>query len=258
MGNLHQPSGDRAPSANRGIAAMTRRSLLTGSLAAAAGVGVFRWLESRPPDNDLPWPFRRSLEAEEWLSQQYFRPARLASEFSRGSASMPKVNGTIGMDDDDFDVSQWALEVDGLEARSRVLRLSLDSIRALPKIEFVTELKCIEGWSTPVRWGGARLSDFARQYPPQSAARGTYVALATPDGAYYVALDMASALHPQTLLCYEMNGQPLTIEHGAPLRLVVPIKYGIKNLKRIGRISFTRTRPPDYWAERGYDYYAGF
>ena len=84
-----------------------------------------------------------------------------------------------------------------------------------------------------------------------------YAALATPGGGYYVGLDMASALHPQTLLCYEMDGRPLTPEHGAPLRLVIPVKYGIKNLKQIGTIRFTDVRPADYWAERGYDWYAG-
>jgi DMSO/TMAO reductase YedYZ molybdopterin-dependent catalytic subunit len=54
-----------------------------------------------------------------------------------------------------------------------------------------------------------------------------------------------------------MNGQSLTPEHGAPLRLVIPVKYGIKNLKQVGTIRFTDERPPDYWAERGYDWYAG-
>jgi DMSO/TMAO reductase YedYZ molybdopterin-dependent catalytic subunit len=68
---------------------------------------------------------------------------------------------------------------------------------------------------------------------------------------------MASALHPQTLLCYEMNGTPLPPGHGYPLRLIIPVKYGIKNLKRIGNLSFSNERPPDYWFERGYDYYSG-
>jgi DMSO/TMAO reductase YedYZ molybdopterin-dependent catalytic subunit len=72
-----------------------------------------------------------------------------------------------------------------------------------------------------------------------------------------VGLDNASALHPQTLLCYEMQGAPLTSEHGAPLRLVTPVKYGIKNIKRIGAIKFQDTRPADFWAEQGYDWYAG-
>ena len=84
-----------------------------------------------------------------------------------------------------------------------------------------------------------------------------YVALETPDRGYYVSIDMESMLHPQTLLSYEMNGAPLSIENGAPLRLIIPIKYGIKSIKRVGKIYFSDTRPPDYWAERGYDWYSG-
>ena len=68
---------------------------------------------------------------------------------------------------------------------------------------------------------------------------------------------MASALHPQTLLCYELNGEPLTAQHGAPLRLVTPLKYGIKQIKRIGTLTFTDERPADFWAQRGYDWHAG-
>ena len=84
-----------------------------------------------------------------------------------------------------------------------------------------------------------------------------YVYLATPDEAYYVGLDMASALHPQTLLCDTMNWQPLTRAHGAPLRLYLTVKYGYKSLKRVGLIRFQDEQPPDYWAARGYDWYAG-
>ena len=68
---------------------------------------------------------------------------------------------------------------------------------------------------------------------------------------------MPSILHPQTLLAYEINGTPLPLEHGAPLRIASPTKYGIKQIKRIGRIEFTDERPKDYWAERGYDWYSG-
>src|SRR5581483_6235224 len=98
------------------------------------------------------------------------------------------------------------------------------------RVEMVTELKCIEGWSQVVHWAGVRLSDFAAKYglatrsgqPLDLAKRPkdilNYVSLVTPDGEYYIGLDMPSALHPQTLLCYEMNGQPLADIHGAPLR----------------------------------------
>jgi DMSO/TMAO reductase YedYZ molybdopterin-dependent catalytic subunit len=81
--------------------------------------------------------------------------------------------------------------------------------------------------------------------------------MATPDEDYYVGLDIKSALHPQTLLAYERNGQPLEWEHGAPLRLIIPVKYGIKNIKRIGLIRYTDDRPDDYWSEEGYDWFAG-
>jgi DMSO/TMAO reductase YedYZ molybdopterin-dependent catalytic subunit len=81
--------------------------------------------------------------------------------------------------------------------------------------------------------------------------------MVTPGEGYYVGLDMPSALHPQTLLAWEMNGEPLTGEHGAPLRLSIPVKYGIKNIKRIGAIGYREKEPADYWCERGYDFYAG-
>lgn len=140
------------------------------------------------------------------------------------------------------------------------LLLTMDAIRALPHVEMVTQLKCIEGWSEVVHWGGARLGDFIRAYPPARGARGRlprYVGLETPDRQYYVGLRMDDAMHPQTLLCYEINGHPLSIDHGAPLRLVTPLKYGIKHLKQIGSISFSDARPRDYWTENEYDYDEG-
>jgi DMSO/TMAO reductase YedYZ molybdopterin-dependent catalytic subunit len=137
------------------------------------------------------------------------------------------------------------------------LLLTLDHIRALPRVEMITQLKCIEGWSEIVHWGGARLHDFIAAHQPDAGALPKYVGMQTPNREYYVGLFKEDALHPQTLLCYEMNGQPLSREHGAPLRLVTPLKYGIKHLKQIGKITFTDVRPADYWAENGYDWNAG-
>ena len=107
-----------------------------------------------------------------------------------------------------------------------------------------------EGLSTSdAKWDPFSL-DLPEDLPP-------YVSMAMPDGGYYVGLDMESMLHPQTLLCYERNGAPLSQEHGAPLRLVIPVKYGVKNIKRIGTVRYSTLRPADYWAERGYDWYVG-
>ncbi|HWC97805.1 MAG TPA: molybdopterin-dependent oxidoreductase [Candidatus Sulfopaludibacter sp.] len=235
----------------------TRRSFLTGGIAALAGYGAWRWIGSRNPDGGVAWPLRRVLQTNEEFARDYYRPGRLARQFPRAESEMPKVNGTIGIDDDDFDIKEWRLEVSGL-ANEEAASLTLADIQAFPKHEFVTELKCVEGWSKRVHWGGARLADFARRYRPAFPGPDSYVALATPGREYYVSLDMASALHPQTLLCYEMEGRPLEYSHGAPLRLAIPIKYGIKNIKCIGQLQFTKSRPPDFWAERGYDDYAGF
>jgi DMSO/TMAO reductase YedYZ molybdopterin-dependent catalytic subunit len=140
--------------------------------------------------------------------------------------------------------------------------IPLTAIHQLPQYEMTTEFKCVEGWSRIVTWKGVRLADFLAKFGTTSK----YLGMTTPsDGVnangqrdqYYVGFDQASATHPQTLLCFEMNGQPLTQGHGAPLRLVSTVKYGYKCIKRLSVIDLTDTRPPDFWAKRGYDWYGG-
>ena len=235
-----------------------------GGAAALAGLVGWRWLVTRSEEDGLPWPFRRVLGLNERLARAAFRTSPTAPEFPRGAARRPRVNGRIGLDPT-IDPAAWRLRVVGPAGEAGARSFRLEEIQALPRVELTTELKCIEGWSTVVHWAGARLADLAaRSGLATRSGRGEghrdllgYTSLETPDAGYYVGLDMASALHPQTLLCYEMGGQPLTPDHGAPLRLVIPQKYGIKNLKQIGTIRFTDRRPTDYWAERGYDWYAG-
>lgn len=247
---------------------LSRRGFAYASAAALAGLAGWRWLVTRSAEDELPWPLRRALEFDERLARGTFRASRRSPEFLRSAARMPRVNGSIGLDSG-LDLSAWRLHVVGAAGDHARRSFTLDDIKALPRVEMTTELRCIEGWSTVVHWAGTRLSDLAAV--TGSATRGGrpadlvgkaddllgYAALETPDREYYVGLDMVSALHPQTLLCYEMGGQPLTPDHGAPLRLVIPVKYGIKSLKQIGTIRFTDRRPADYWAERGYDWYAG-
>lgn len=190
---------------------------------------------------------------------------RLAPEFSLDRVTKPeRYNGGEGLEGD-VDVADWRLSVSGLQSSD--LLLTMDDIRKLPRTEMVTEFKCIEGWSTIVHWAGVRFSDFLGSCFDKTGGRphevgqyvnvSKYVSLRTPDERYFVGWDIQSILHPQTLLAYEMNGEPLRPEHGAPLRLASSTKYGIKQIKRIGRIEFTNERPRDYWAESGYDWYAG-
>jgi hypothetical protein len=247
---------------------MTRRSFTVGGVAALLGLGGWAWLRTRYTEGGIPWPLRRTLEFNERLARGYFKGTRLAPTFPRAEAREPRVNGSIGLGDR-FNPSRWALRVETPAQQGPALTLTLDAIKALPRTEMVTQLKCVEGWSVVVQWAGARLADFMAAYrlgtrsglPPDPEAKPgdllAYVGLETPRGDYYVGLDMESALHPQTLLCYEMNGVPLALPHGGPLRLFTTVKYGYKSLKRIGTIRFTDQRPADFWAERGYDWYGG-
>jgi len=247
---------------------MSRRGFAVAGAAGLAGLAGWRWLVTRGEEGGLPWPFRRVLGFNERLAGAYFKGARLAPTFPREQARGPRVNGEIGLRGK-FDPAGWKLRVETPARAGPPLELSLDEVRALPRAEMVTELKCVEGWSAVVHWAGVRLADFAAHYrlgtrsgraPALADSPGdllAYVGLETPGRDYYVGLDVHSALHPQTFLCYEMNGAPLASAHGAPLRLVPALKYGFKSLKRVGTLRFTGRRPPDYWAERGYDWYAG-
>ena len=146
-----------------------------------------------------------------------------------------------------------------LEPGTPGLLLTLDDLLKLPRHELVTQFKCIEGWSQIVHWAGVRMADFLDLYPPE-LIRGQeprYVYMETPNGDYYTGYDMHAMRHPQTLLVTEMMGAPLTQYHGAPLRLHMPTRYGYKQIKRIGLIRYTDTKPDDYWTRLGYDWFAG-
>jgi DMSO/TMAO reductase YedYZ molybdopterin-dependent catalytic subunit len=220
---------------------------------AAAGYGAWRWAQTRPQEGSIPGPFRGMLRFNERLARDLYSEQRLAPRFPDNRVQPIRTNGLMGLSGD-YDPGQWQLNIN--QSNGAVKPVTLDEIQALPRIEQTTQLNCIEGWSVVIHWTGARFSDFCAKFAP-NALDEPYVGIGTPGNEYYVGIDMPSALHPQTLLCYEMNGAPLAIENGAPLRLVIPTKYGIKNIKRIGTITYADQRPADFWAEQGYDWYAG-
>lgn len=235
----------------RELRRLSRRGFLTMGVGAAVGFAGWKWLRTRPREGGVPWPFRRVLEANERIARAYFSPERLSPEFRPSDITRARVNGSQGLKSA-IDLDAWRLKIEGL---TPPVSLTLADLRQLPRHTMITELRCIEGWSTIVQWSGVRLADLMEKVPPPHIPR--YVSLETPDRGYYVGLDIESALHPQTLLALEMNGAPLSLPHGAPLRLAIPVKYGIKSIKRIGTIRYTDIRPADFWGERGYDWYAG-
>jgi DMSO/TMAO reductase YedYZ molybdopterin-dependent catalytic subunit len=258
----HMPERE-ALTTEQQIRRRTLKSFAWFGLASLVPYGAWKVLAGKPLVEGIPEKLRAILNTNEKIAATYFSNQHLAPTYALSEAAKKvRINGMEGIDDD-FDPATWELAI---SQPGKKLTLSLDDIKALPKYDLVFDFKCVEGWSQVQHWAGARLSDLVTKYelgtrtgqkPTGEADFFKHVGMETPDKGYYVGLDIASAMHPQTLLAYEMNGEAITAPHGAPLRLLIPVKYGVKNLKRIGSISFADERPRDYWAQRGYDYYLG-
>jgi DMSO/TMAO reductase YedYZ molybdopterin-dependent catalytic subunit len=240
----------------REMSRRTRRGFMALGAGAVVAAGGWQWLNAGyKRGGDIPSPLRTMLRFNERVVRSaLFSDDHLVKTYPSSAIGELKENGDFGLPDD-FDADSWNLRLMPLGGGLPV-SLTMDDLRTLPRHEETIDFKCVEGWSTVTQFAGARFSEFVAKFAPGSANAG-YVAMATPDGGYYVGLDAPSAMHSQTLLAWEMNGEDLADEHGAPLRLAIPVKYGIKNIKRIGKIAFGDTEPPDYWRERGYDFYAG-
>jgi hypothetical protein len=231
----------------------SRRSFVIGGAGVLGTGALWRWVQTQQRSDGIPSVLRRGLRINEsfWHT---VAGTRSAPEYELSRASPIRVNGRIGLGEP-IDLDAWTTRVEGPDGEL-LDELDIAAFAAMPQRDLVIDHKCIEGWSHIVHWGGVRFRDFYDRYADRVDA-AHYVAVETPDREYYVGWDMESILHPQTLLVLRHHGEPLDELHGAPLRLATPNKYGIKCLKRIGVIRFSRERPADYWAERSYDYDAG-
>ena len=134
-------------------------------------------------------------------------------------------------------IPAWRLTLDGL---SSGLAVSLDIHTLLTRHQIhdqITRFVCVEGWSAIAWWAGLKFDDLLQAYPPVSEAKWACLessvnldSSANPD-PYFVSIDLPTARHLQTLLATHLNGQPLRVDHGAPLRLLAPVKLGLKNIK---------------------------
>jgi DMSO/TMAO reductase YedYZ molybdopterin-dependent catalytic subunit len=244
---------------------ISRRNFISFTVFGAAAIGAYggwRWLYNSPQEatqitGGARVPLRRALNKTELAFRRFFSNNNLVKTYPKAMAAKKvRINSDIGIEaTKPFDPTQWKLQIK--KHNGEVLYITLDELKALPKTELIFDFKCVEGWDQISHWGGVKFSDMVDHYKLADQTQLQYAGMETPDKAYYVGIDMPSVMHPQTLLAYEVNDKPLPLAHGAPLRLIIPVKYGIKNLKRIGTISFSNTRPRDYWAELGYDYYSG-
>jgi DMSO/TMAO reductase YedYZ molybdopterin-dependent catalytic subunit len=147
----------------------------------------------------------------------------------------------------------WALEVSG--AVKRPLRLSAADLARLPSVTQRVDHYCVEGWTARTQWTGVRVSELARLAGLNPGA--AYVDFQSFDAGYHESWDLASALHPQTLVAYGHEGKPLSPYHGAPARVHSPVKLGYKNTKYLTKIVFMPERNGGYWSDQGYEWYGG-
>jgi len=190
----------------------------------------------------------------DWVQSKVFDPERLAAEYAESEITPEEGFRVNGKDAEapDIQAENWAVTVEGLVDRPGTY--SLETILRLPKRVMNTRHCCVEGWSMIPRWGGTPLRgllDLAGVKPDVK-----YIAVESADD-YTTSYDMPSALHAQTLLCYEAYGKPLSLSHGAPVRIVMPTKLGYKSAKWVRKIVATNDKPGGYWEDQGYDWFAG-
>ncbi|MGH7521398.1 MAG: molybdopterin-dependent oxidoreductase [Gemmatimonadales bacterium] len=191
----------------------------------------------------------------DWVGEKVlFSRTRLAREYdvSERAAQLPsyfisKVTPMLQ------NPAAWRLRVEGLVRRPQAL--SLDDLHAMPGTSYTVKHHCVEGWSAIATWHGVPVSAIAERCELLPAAR--YVRFDSFDSGYSNGWDMASAMHPQTILAYGMNDNPLSPAHGAPLRLYSPTKLGYKMTKYLVSVTFTAERPGGYWEDQGYPWFAG-
>ena len=216
----------------------------------------------------------KTLKFDDDVAEALFSPTRAVPTYQLSQAATALRNNYDGQTPDPGYIPDWKLTVAGL-ASGKVEKLTAQNIQELVsryggRHDQVTRLVCVEGWSMIAGWGGLRFADFLQAYPPMPGAKWARLDSSVnldgdgnPD-PYYVSIDLPTAHHPQALLATHQNNAeqqlvPLTVEHGAPLRLIVPMKLGLKNIKAITKITYTVDEPKDYWSDegRGYSYYDG-
>jgi DMSO/TMAO reductase YedYZ molybdopterin-dependent catalytic subunit len=203
----------------------------------------------------------RALTFDDDIAEALYSSNRTVRTYRRSDIT-PLRNNYEGRTPSPEYIKDWTLTLTGLESGKDVV-LRMPDLSLYEQHAQITRLCCVEGWSAIAGWSGVRFADLLRGYPPAVGTKWAAIESSVNlDGRgnsdpYYVSIDLPTARHPQSLLATHLNGAPLGADHGAPMRLVVPMKLGLKNIKAITKIAYTAEEPRDFWGERGYSKYDG-
>lgn len=224
-----------------------KRILTLGGLVMLSGCSL---TDDASVETFLSRVSRMNDKVQGWL----FDPNRLAPTYTEADITRPfPFNAFYGIDEVTVvDGDDYRLKVSGL-VRDRK-SWSLEELYALPKAEQITRHICVEGWSAIGRWGGTPFAGFLERIGADTTAK--YIGFKCADG-YYESIDMATALHPQTLLTFTYDGERLPPKYGFPMKLRMPTKLGYKNPKHIMEMYVTNTYPGGYWVDQGYNWFGG-
>jgi DMSO/TMAO reductase YedYZ molybdopterin-dependent catalytic subunit len=227
-----------------------RQSLSVGALAMLGGCD----LGSLSTDNGVDALLHSMSKFNDRVQALLFNPNRLAPTYDASRITKPfPFNAYYGIEDvPDIDPDTWRLDVSGLV--SDRTPWSVRRLRRLPQERQITRLICVEGWSAIGQWSGVPLHVFLRAIGADLTAR--YVGFRCAD-KYYTSLDMATALHRQTIMTLDYGGEALSGAYGAPMRIRVPTKLGFKNPKYVTALFVTNTYPGGYWEDQGYNWFSG-
>jgi DMSO/TMAO reductase YedYZ molybdopterin-dependent catalytic subunit len=234
---------------------MNRRKLLHRALALGAISTLPACDYNDPAHPDLADKFLHMMSSfNDRVQQALFNPRTLAPTFRPDQiSSPPRFNAYYDISQTPVvDLASYRLELSGQIQEKTPW--SLAALRGLPQENQITRLICVEGWRVIGQWGGVPLGDFLRRIGADTRCK--YVSFQCADG-YYSSIDMASALHPQTLLALDFLGAPLTPPFGAPVRLRIPTKLGFKNPKLVTQLTVGNIYTGGYWEDQGYNWFSG-
>jgi DMSO/TMAO reductase YedYZ molybdopterin-dependent catalytic subunit len=227
--------------------AFLQRSLTLGGLTLLTGCAA-------DDQGSIEAALTRISRFNDRIQALLFDAGRLAPTYPAAMITTPfPFNAYYGEDEiREVDGDDWRLELGGLLADRKPW--TLPQLRALPQQSQITRHICVEGWSAIGKWGGVPFAYFLRRVGADLGAK--YVGFKCADD-YFTSIDMATALHPQTLMALTYDDQPLPPRYGFPMKLRMPTKLGYKNPKHIQAIFVTNTYPGGYWEDQGYNWFGG-